>query len=518
MDTGKRELLLVALASLSLLALANLPYLQAFMPGSGLEFGGALLAVPDGYSYLAKMQLGASGAWLYTLRFTTDPGPGVVLFTFYLALGHLSRWTGIGVLPLYHLARLACSGFFLLTAYHVIRPLAPTVPGRFLRWALFILASGLGWLATPLTGTLSPDLWVAESIPFLSLIANPHFALAWALLLWLMYTALPAWSGPAVPGRAWRVAGLSLALAEVYPMALPAALGALGVAWLWNRWRRRPGGWAELAPVLAAGLAAAPRLLYTAWIVKTHPQLALWNAQNLSPAPEWPWALVWGGLPLLLAALAGGWSLRARPVADLNRFWLLWIVIGVAAVYAPYELQRRLSLGLMFPIAMLAASAWERLLGPQRVSRWVTPARAALALLLGLSNLLVWVGAWAAASNHDPALFLLSTEARAIAALPADAVVLAAPDLGGFIPTRSLARVVYGHAAETPNAEALRQTVVDFYEGRVSARSVLDRFAVTRVFYGPREAELGPLPDLPTGWSLLSDDDGLQVYAREATP
>ena len=267
-----------------------------------------------------------------------------------------------------------------------------------------------------------------------------------------------------------------------------------------------------------SGMAAAPRLLYTAWIVATHPQLASWNEQNASPSPGLPLALAWGGLLLLLAFVGAAWALRSREVRELDRVWLVWGLIGLVALYAPYLLQRRLSLGLTFPLAMLAAPGWQRALRSVVSVRWTLPVQWILGLALALSNGLVWLGALAAANNHEPEIFLAPAEARAIDSLPADAVVVAAPELGGFIPTRSMARVVYGHAAETPFAETTRTAVLDFYAGRTPAADFIDRYGVTHVIYGPRETALGPLPALPPDFRLTFDDQGVRVYARNATP
>jgi len=511
-----RELGLVAALALGLLAVLNLPYILALTRTDGQVFGGSIVAVPDGHSYLAKMQLGASGALLYTPRFTTEPGFGVILFTFYMALGHLARMTGIAVPALYQIARLVTGLFFLMTAYHVLRPLADTVAGRLKIWAFFFMASGLGWLVTPLTGALSSDLWVAESIPLLSLLANPHFPFAWALLLWLLYTGLPAWSGPNLAWRSLRVAAIAFILAEVYPMAVPTALVTLGAAGALEGLRRRTWSWQAVGPALAAGFTTAPRLLYTAWIVRAQPQIASWNVQNFSPIDGFPLVLAWAGLLLVLAGIGAGWALRSRAASERDRMWVLWLVVGIAAVYFPYELQRRLSLGVLFPMTPLAMLGWRNVLAP-RLGRWAATAPWPGAVVLVLSNVLVWAGALAAATSANPEIFMSTAEARAIAALPVDAVVVAAPELGGFIPTRSDARVVYGHAAETPEAEARRQAVLDFYAGRTPA-DWLDRFGVNRVFFGPREAALGPQPTLSDEWQLLSDDAGLRVYAREASP
>ena len=103
----------------------------------------------DGNSYLAKMMEGWRGDWLFTLPYTADPGPGTLIFSYYLFLGHLARWTGLGLELVYHLARVAGGLALLLTAYVFVGRFVAERRWHMALWLLFALSSGLGWLAAP---------------------------------------------------------------------------------------------------------------------------------------------------------------------------------------------------------------------------------------------------------------------------------------------------------------------------------------------------------------------------------
>ena len=73
------------------MALTTVPYLvAAASQNPEWRFGGFLLAVVDGNSYIAKMGEGARGAWLFTLPYSTEPQRGVLVYSFYLLLGRLA--------------------------------------------------------------------------------------------------------------------------------------------------------------------------------------------------------------------------------------------------------------------------------------------------------------------------------------------------------------------------------------------------------------------------------------------
>ena len=123
------------------------------------------------------------------------------------------------------------------------------------------------------------------------------------------------------------------------------------------------------------------------------------------------------------------------------------------------------------------------------------------------------------AQTHDPLLYLTRGEAQALAWIeintPSDALVLAAPQTGMFIPAHTGRRVIYGHPFETAYAETQEVAVTWFFQEAAgdpaSASAFLDRQAVDYVFYGPRERLLGDLPDLDE-LQVAWPGDGVAIY------
>jgi hypothetical protein len=142
---------------------------------------------------------------------------------------------------------------------------------------------------------------------------------------------------------------------------------------------------------------------------------------------------------------------------------------------------------------------------------------ALIILVSSLSNLLIYVATLGGIQKRDPAIFLTSDEAQAFDWLaketPPHAIVLAAPKTGLFIPVRTDARVIYGHPFETVEAQAHKQAVEDFFTGRLSAESFFALYPVDYIFYGPREKQLGTLPEL-IGWHVVFQRNDVTIYGR----
>ncbi|MEP7357930.1 MAG: hypothetical protein ABI847_11860, partial [Anaerolineales bacterium] len=356
----------VAAASGLLALFASVPYLLAYGVRDHV-FTGVLINPLDGNSYLAKMAEGWRGDWLFTLPYTTEPGTGVLFYTYYLFLGHLARWTGASLDLLYNLARTAGGLALMLAAYAFI---ARFFEGRWRAsvWLIFMLGSGLGWIAV-LFGAFTSDLWVAETIPFLAIFTNAHFALALALLLWILMLALP---GPAPERtRAWQLVGLAL-LTTVEALVQPLGLINIGLTlagaagWLLIR---RQLTWNRLWPIAVVAVFSVPWVAYDALVTNTHPVLAQWTAQNNTPAPPL-WDLAVSGGALLVLAVVGA-VLVARRRGAREMPVLIWLALGGLALYAPFALQRRLAFGLWMPLAVLAGiglrdGVWPRLRGARR--------------------------------------------------------------------------------------------------------------------------------------------------------
>jgi hypothetical protein len=507
-----REWAWIALATLLVVAIAAWPYLLAYHVPPDHAFTGVLVNPADGNSYFAKMREGWRGDWLFTLPYTAQPGGGALIFTYYLFLGHVARWTGASLDFIYGLARALGGLALLLSAYAFIAHFAQAIRWRVLAWLLFAFGSGLGWLAVPF-GAFTSDLWVPEAIPFLSVFVNAHFALALALMLWILLWTLPGLeTGPVTLMRLAAVALMTTLLAQVQPLALINIGLTLAGVLAWRLWQRRLS-WMVLLPALVFGVMAVPWVAYDALVSRFNPVLAQWNAQNLTPSPAvWDLALA-GGVPLLLAIAGGIIALRRR--SDQDAILLAWLCLGGLALYAPFDLQRRLSLGLWMSLSLLAVTGLREGLWPRLATRWRPLALAALALVVLPSNLLVYFATVAAVGRRDPAIFMTQSEAAALSWLSAQAapgsVVAASPQLSLFIPARSDAAVVYGHPFETVQATEHKQAVLDFYAGRLP--NFVGQYRVAYIVLGARERQLGSGPAVQSNWPVVFREGGTVIYA-----
>lgn len=527
----------ILLPALILLALVSLPYLSAARAG-GQEyvFGGFLLNPIDGNTYLAKMYQGYEGAWRASLPYTAEAGEGAYLFLFYLFLGHLARWTGLSLVAVFHLARVAGTAAMLFALYRFLTRALPseTPPGSRLpvvkglgtAFWLAALGSGMGWLSVPFGGFTS-DLWVAETYPFLSGYATPHFALGLALLLALLTLPEGGPSGTALFSRTWRQQALGAGLRALPAALLLAVLSPFGaviagvvlaglLAWNWFERRSEALHPALVGRLAGIALGGGPLLVYYLWLTRSDPVLAGWNAQNLTPSPPL-WDLLLSLSPALVLAVFAIPLVR-RPCHSSLRLLLVWAGLGLLLLYLPWGLQRRFLMGLYVPLAALAGVGLASL-GERSPRLRVLPL--VVFLLAVPSNLLVLLAGSHGAQTHDPLLYLTRGEAGALewirANTPEEALVLAAPQTGLFIPAHTGRRVLYGHPFETVPAEAEQAQVEAFFAGEAlpageTPQAWLERRGVGYIFSGPREAQAGGIPE-GIELSLAYESGDTQVYA-----
>lgn len=502
---SRRERILVWAVAAFVLLLVTLPYVYAWRAADADHvFGGFLLNPLDGNSYLAKMRQGWNGAWTFTLPYTAEAGEGAALNLYYLFLGHIARWTGASLLFTFHAARVLGAALMLAALYRFFNALFKQARTRLTAFVLAALGSGLGWVAL-IFGGFTPDFWLAEAYPFLAAYANAHFPLGLALQIALL---IPLTSTRSLAWR-WPLYALAAALlAIVYPFGLAVAGAVLGAHLALRAWRRLPLG-AETQRLLALGIGGLPYAWYALNLVNQHPVLAAWHAQNQTPAPG-PLDMLWALAPALLLALVGSYIAGRRGQMG-QQMLLLWLLVALLLIYLPFSLQRRLASGLYIPLAGLAALGIEALSRSWRRWIWLAPAL----LLLSLpSNLLILAGGLGAAAQNNAELYLYADELAAFCWLEEhaqeDALVLAAPATGLYLPVYTDARVLYGHPFETVNADAQRQAVERFYHEGANA-AWLRRAAAAYLLYGPREREIGGAPDLP-GWQLLFEEGDLQIW------
>ncbi len=518
--------------ALAVAALTCLPYLYAYFAApAGQTFGGFLVNPIDGNSYLAKLRQGYEGEWLFRLPYTPEDQRGVFVFTLYLGLGQLARLTGLPLVLVFHLARLAGGVFLLLSVYRLAAELMPDRAAR--RWALAVAAFGSGLaLVSLLLGRddgaafVPVDLYVPEAIGFYSILTNPHFSLAFALQAWAIIWVLnpPAWNK-------WVQLALGLligwGIAAVIPYLAPVVWVTVGA-----------GVWATTRVGAPAGLAIAPPgmgeikeiqervaptfrraalvrggilfgvmglfLLYVVWALRSDPAVAEWARQNVTLSPPPLDVLLGLGVWLPLAAL-GAWQVyKERGLTPVLAALVVWLLIIAGLIYFPYPLQRRFLGGVFVPLAALAGVGAQWLLF--QISRGRVAALAGI-LLFGFStNLFLLLALFNAPRSANPTVYLTNDEAAMLRWLNAQAtpqdVVLADPRLALFVPGWTGARTVYGHPMETIAAAVKKAEVETFYAGGDSA--LLDRYSVDYIIGGAA----------PAGWRTMFQSGAIQVYGR----
>ena len=511
--------------SVAILLLSCLPYFIAAQAApEGWRFAGILVNPLDGHSYLAKMELGEAGSWLFHLSYTPEPHEGVFVYTFYLALGHLAALTGLEKIWIYHLVRLLAGLGLLLMAFRFTARVLPDPQPRRVAFILMLTSAGLGWLGV-IFGAFPIDLWVPEAFIPYSLYTNPHFPLVTMLMLIIFDQLLGSLDKPAPSVASLLGVGLTaLILTIISPFGLGIVLVVTGLflGWLYLTNRRLP--WPQIWLTLDVALWATPMLLYQYWAMTRNPAMAGWLAQNVTDAPPLVDFVLGYGLVGLLALPGIVYVMRLGREATPGQ-WLvvLWTVAAVALVYLPSELQRRMIHGLHLPLSILAAIGLGWSLAKSRLTAGYQRLVTLIVIILGaLGTLAVWmlplISLLQAPENSIavPLLFLREEEVAAFEWLREqtgpDEVILASPRLGMFVPGQTGARVFYGHPFETLEAEAKRAQVEAFYEGKLETVSPAPDY----IIYGPSERAIGQ-PERLANYSPVFSAGELVIYKVDSS-
>src|SRR5213595_2904048 len=117
-----REWRLPLFMGLVLAVVTAIPYVYAYAVQSpGHVFLGFFYLGDDANTYLAKMRQGWEGDWGWQNRYTTESSPTAYLFMFWIVLGHIAAVTNLGLIVVFHLARVAAAFALMGAAWLFIR-------------------------------------------------------------------------------------------------------------------------------------------------------------------------------------------------------------------------------------------------------------------------------------------------------------------------------------------------------------------------------------------------------------
>ena len=512
------ELRPVIVLAVLIVVLSCLPYLVGYLAAPpDRVFGGFVLDEIDSNTYLAIMQQGAQGRWSATLLYTPEDHPALILYVFYLALGHVAAGLGLPLILVYHAARIGCGLILLVTLYLFLTLFLTSKRERWTAYLLAATGSGIGWLLAALAGNMAPagvspiDFWLMEAYVFFTLFLFPHSALAMALLMGML-GAMVIYFGQEGKVRSWLLAlGFGLTLALVNPYVLVIAGLILAGYWLvvWGIRGRLP--LREGLALAAMGLVLAPFMAGYALQFNRHPVWRSFLAQDIVPSPP-VWYYMAGYGLIFALALPGAWHVLKR--RD-ERQWLLvaWPLLACLASYVPLSGQRRMIFGAVIPLAALGAIGLLCAVVPaiqrSRLAAWLSARdyshdrlggliTALVVALASISNLVLLSGSTVSAAMAHPSITQPAAVEEALAWLgengPADAVILSSYPIGNVIPARIGRRVVWGHWDETAFFDQKRADVAVFFDLATPAgerQAILARYGVDYLFYGPGEQPLG---------------------------
>ena len=523
------------------LIITSIPYvIGALRSTPDHVFSGFVINVEDGNFYLAKMNEGARGAWLFHLPYTSEPHMGTLFHLFYLLLGKLAVMTTLAPIIIFHLARVIGAALFLFVLYRFIAMFVASRAARRIAFLLIAFSGGLGWLLILIgqpnwLGSLPLDLISPEAFAFLTIYAFQHIALARMLLL---IGLVLMWSDHPRRGRRMLEAGVCWSLMGLLvPMDVGVADAVLGASLVADALMRRQIDWPQVRRAIAVMLITAPIPLYSFLVFKMDPILAVWLNQSILPSPS-PLHYVAAYLLVGILAIIG---LRQNPPSETRSPKLIsWLIIIPILIYLPVSFQRRLFESWQIPLCIFASiglvyrvlPAWRRsrlvhwLATHRRYSarglrRWAVAALlifSSLTYVLMLSNHIVFM------VTQQPPGFRAGGEIAALDwlnqyATDAD-VILSSEENGNFFPTRVAARTFLARGPETAYGEQKRVLVATFYNGATSddwRRKFLSDWPITYVFCGPLEKQVGDFdPSSATYLSLIYDRNGYRIYQNLA--
>jgi len=170
-------------------------------------------------------------------------------------------------------------------------------------------------------------------------------------------------------------------------------------------------------------------------------------------------------------------------------------------------------MGLYIPVVGLAVMGlWQMAAVNPRMLKIL----GVLLLLFSLpTNLLLLTISAQGIPSHSELFYLTNDESAAMEWIekntPLDAVILASPNTGLFIPARTGRGVVYGHPFETVEAEENQAAVIRFFQGKPLQEDVEIMTVVDFIYLGPRERALGGPVSL-AGFDQVYHNNQVAIY------
>ncbi|MBI5037525.1 MAG: hypothetical protein HZC01_02375 [Candidatus Kerfeldbacteria bacterium] len=490
--------------SIVLVVVTALPFIFGYLQRPvGMVFTGLHhLAPGDTNVFLSMIEQVRQGEGVFINLFTHEEQARAFINPLWLSVGWLTKISGISNLLALHIAR---SVWILILVWVLYKFLSYFIRDlRWRRWALVTLsfASGLGVFFNPFLFDANniyehpTDIWISESVTFLSALHSPHLLASLTLLILVMYLMLRAFDTNL--SRYSVGAGIaSFFLIWFHPFNGPTVFGVLLVYMVTMFIRSNRIQWHWVKHYVVLGLLTAPPVLYLWFLAQYDWVTRNWSAQNILYSPSVWMYLIGFGL-LIPLALIGGWRvLRNKDPRQL--FLVIWAVVAAVLIYVPVTFQRRMSEGMQIPIIMLAVFGIIFIL--QRLGNQLARLCVVMGLILflPLTNLQI-LGQEFYLFSTKPGLpyYLPQTDVDGMHWLRDHAgyrdIVFSSYYMGNYIPAYSGRVVWIGHGPQTINL-SWKYTIQEWFwrdnSEDAEKEHLLRSDDIRYVWYGRKEIELG---------------------------
>jgi len=542
------------LVGLALLAAAQIPHAQGvYTQWRGehpeLVYSGAPNMYGDeAATYWGWIRQARDGRLFMEDLMTPEDHPRNYVNIFLYALGSIARLGNWSPEATYAAARVGCGAVLVVMLAFFARALFDTAAARLAALLAFLLASGweglLAFIGNNFGGrhVSSPAWWMPEISTFFSFMIFPHFLAGFAAMIGCVLCLVRAWQSEPQDRPAWRRArvrpavGAGLLMAGItffHPYDVIPVFAILWLAPLLFTLTERRLTTSLWVPSLVATAVWLPAFLYNYAIFLTNPAMRAWDLQNIMVTPEPMRIVILAGLNGVLALVpltATGLALLPlprRPVLERRHLVLVaWLVGVLVIIHLPLRFQRRMMGGMQYPLAGLAVlglslsiEMLRRLRPALREPRFGTGLAASgagrrllLAVLLllplqGLTPYYLLDREWRTMERLKYPSWLESETVQAFDWLRLNARpgsrVLAAYEIGNFVPAKTGLRAVLGHYALTMHAQGKRELIQRFHGDEIDDTfrfEVLRRWQAGYLMSTPFERHLGPFDPGGRAW------------------
>jgi len=513
---------LVIFLVLVMIIITNLPLVYGWLITPPAKvFTGIHFAMPnDWFVYYSHLEQAAQGRWLFTDLFASEPHQPV-LNTFWLPVGLFGRIFQLAPIITFNLFKIFLTPILYFVAYLFLADLFSEVRQRQIGLLMFSFASGAGIFLThyfivyPVNVAVGHfhwpmDLWLPEFSSFSTVSSSPHFIAALTLILFIFLLTRLFLKTQKI-SYSFAAGFSSLLLLSFHPFQTLTIFGVTSIYFVSLALINRKIIWAYWRHLLIMVLFSLPAVIYYFYLFQVDFVWRQKSWQNFTPTTPLGITLVsYGLLPWLAAA---GWYFLVKNnyfknINPENKWFFLtvWLVVQSLLIYAPVNWQRRMVMGLNFPLVIFST------IGLFSLNRWLCCRSGKLAQVLFFRRLIFSVvGCLLVSSslflfavdlliyrNQSPLAYVDQSVIAAIQwfkTIDSDKIIFNADDRGvNLIPAYAGRRVYVGHGVETPDYLAKQQAVTWFFSrnrSEMTEKSFLLKRQISYVFYGPLEKSLG---------------------------